>query len=77
MKGGKKYGKKNGLAIKSGDRTNHQTTVTFFGGFEHFSAFFGESDPNIMGTIQTGSVSALQKGLTCLCSSNGLVSAGD
>ena len=48
--------------------------------FWWFSAFLGVfwgADPKIMGTIQTGSVSAIQKGLTHFCSSNGLVSVTD
>ena len=51
--------------------------VMFFLGiiFCHFSVFFGVSDPNVMGTIETGSLIRFRKGLYHFCSSNGLVSA--
>ena len=46
--------------------------------FRRFLPFFGVfwgSDPNVMGTIETGSSIRFRKGLYHFCSSNGLVSA--
>ena len=66
-----------GLAVKSGlVKGNKQKKSQKL----RFAAFFGcfwGAYPNIMVTIQMGSVSAFQKGLTRFCSSNGLVSVAD
>ena len=48
--------------------------------FRRFLQFFGilrGSDPNVMGTSETGSLIRFRKALYHFCSSNGLVSAAD
>ena len=41
-----------------------------------FFGVFRWSDPNVIGTIETGSLICFQKGMYYFCSSNGLAVAG-
>ena len=72
---------KYGLAV-AGITDELRTNVTdkkndVFRQFLAFVSGFRGSDPNVMGTIETGSSIRFRKGLYHFCSSNGLVSAAD